>query len=60
MKISKALKAIIKEFAEHGVYFDEIESYRGYYRFTNDTGTGSIYFETQTEMKEYLKNVCWD
>lgn len=52
MKISKALNMIIKEFAKHGYYFDELESRKGYYRFTNSTGTGSTYFETQKEMKE--------
>lgn len=60
MRISDNLRRIIKEFEKHGYYFDEIESYKGGYRFTNSTGTGATWFESQKEMKDYLKNVCWD
>lgn len=59
MKISKALQKIIAEFAKHGYYFDEIGSYRGYYRFAVPAAPGATWFSTQKEMREYLDNVCW-
>ena len=58
MTIGKAAQKLIAEMEQHGYHFDEIESHRGYYRFT--TPWGATYFDTWKELKEYLDRVCWD
>lgn len=60
MIISKRLARIIREFEKHEWYFDEIESYKGGYRFYLPPPYGVIYFETIKEMKDYLRGVVWE
>ncbi|MEG2624145.1 MAG: hypothetical protein RSC06_14725 [Clostridia bacterium] len=57
-KLGKKSMKLIAEMEQHDLHFDENESHRGYYRFTN--AYGAMWFETWSELDEYLKNVCWD
>ena len=50
---------IIKAMEKKGYYFDDINSYKGYYVFHGDYCT-TMTFSTVKDIKEWLKNVVID
>lgn len=50
---------IIKAMEKNGYYFDDINSYKGYYVFHGDYCT-TMTFSTVKDIKEWLKNVVID
>ena len=50
---------IIKAMEKKGYYFDDINSYKGYYVFHGDYCT-TMTFSTIKDIKEWLKNVVID
>ena len=60
MKINNYFRKLINRMEKHGYYFNEYDSYRGYYCFRNELTFLPLWFETQKEIAEYLKNCVFD
>ena len=57
MILSNNAKTLVRRAKKHGMCFDNIESYKGCYRFFLKPPYGIIIFSSWKELKNYLREL---